>query len=155
MSPHEGSPVSPRAAQRGFSVMLMLGIIVLMGGMLAYAVSFTSGMNHSVAQEAGVLRVTQAANAGLEWARYRVRIPAVPSCLAATNLTIPLSSGAVPVTVRCTATGTYTEGAASAPTVTTYQLSATACSPAAAGACPNAAGATNYVERSVTGIAER
>ena len=151
MSPHEGSPVSPRAAQRGFSVMLMLGIIVLMGGMLAYAVSFTSGMNHSVAQEAGVLRVTQAANAGLEWARYRVRIPAVPSCLAATNLTIPLSSGAVPVTVRCTAAPNNEGGVP----VTIYQLRATACSPAAAGTCPNVAGATNYVERSVTGIAER
>jgi MSHA biogenesis protein MshP len=153
MSLREGIPVSPRAAQRGFSVMLMLGIIVLMGGMLAYAVSFTSGMNHSVAQEAGGLRVTQAANAGLEWARYRVRIPAVPSCVAITNLTIPLSSGAGPVTVRCTATGPYPEGVG--PTVTTYQLSATACSPAAAGTCPNAAGAPNYVERTVTGLAER
>ena len=153
MSPHEGFPVSPRAAQRGFSVMLMLGIIVLMGGMLAYAVSFTSGMNHSVAQEAGVLRVTQAANAGLEWARYRVRFSAGGPCwAAATNLTIPLSSGAVPVTVRCRASTPYTEGAA---TVTTYQLSATACSPAAGGACPNLAGAVNYVERTVTGIAER
>lgn len=138
--------------QRGFSVMLMLGIIVLMGGMLAYAVSFTGGMNSSVAQEAGVLRATQAANAGLEWARYRVRIPAAASCAAATNLSIPLSSGAMPVTIRCTASAPYTEGAA---TVTTYQLSATACSPAAAGTCPNAAGAPNYVERTVTGIAER
>ena len=148
------SPGRQRAAQaqRGFSVMLMLGIIVLMGGMLAYAVSFTGGMNHSVAQEAGVLRVTQAAHAGLEWARYRVRIPAIPGCVAATNLTIPMSSGAVPVTVRCTASAPYNEGAA---TVTIYQLSATACSPAAGGTCPNGAGAANYVERTVTGIAER
>jgi len=148
------SPGRQRAAraQRGFSVMLMLGIIVLMGGMLAYAVSFTSGMNHSVAQEAAVLRVTQAANAGLEWGRYRVRIPAIPSCVPSTNLTIPLSSGAVPVTVRCTS-APYIEGVAF-PTI--YQLSATACSPAAAGgACPNLAGAANYVERTVTGIAER
>lgn len=135
--------------------MLMLGIILLMGGMLAYAVSFTSGMNHSVAQEAGVLRVTQAANAGLEWARYRVRFSAGGPCwAAATTLTIPLSSGAVPVTVLCTAS-TYTEGTAPPVIVTIYQLRATACSPAAAGTCPNAAGPTNYVERTVTGIAER
>jgi MSHA biogenesis protein MshP len=153
MSPHKGSRVSLRAAQRGFSVMLMLGIIVLMGGMLAYAVSFTSGMNHSVAQEAGVLRVTQAANAGLEWARYRVRVSAGGPCWAAsTNLTIPLSSGAVPVTVLCMR-AQYPEGTANR---TIYQLSATACSPAAAGgACPNLAGAANYVQRTVTGIAER
>jgi MSHA biogenesis protein MshP len=141
-----------RRHQGGFSVVLVLAIIVLMGGVLAYAATLTSAMHSSQAQEIAAVRALQAARAGLEWGRYRIRIGALPNCAAATNLVMPLSSGNMPVTVRCIVTGAFTE--AGIP-VTTYQLSATACLPAAAGACPNAAGAGDYVERQVTGIAER
>ncbi len=141
-----------RSRQAGFSVVLMLAVVVLMGSVLAYAATLTSTMHSSQAQEIAAVRALQAARAGLEWGRYRVRIGAVPSCVAATNLVMPLSSGNMPVTVRCTATGAFTE--AGTP-VTTYQLSATACMPAAAGTCPNAAGGSGYVERQVGGISER
>jgi hypothetical protein len=79
-------------------------------------------------------------------------VGAAPNCAAATNLNLPLASGAMPVTVRCTLTGSHTEGAA---TVRTYQLSATACRPAAAGVCPNAAGSGDYVEAQALGSTER
>lgn len=141
-----------KTRQRGFSVVLVLAIIVLMGGLLAYAASLASAMHSSQAQEIGAARALQAARAGLEWGRYRIRIGALPNCAAATNLALPLSSGNMPVTVRCTATGAFTE--AGTP-VTTYQLTSTACMPAAAGSCPNAAGGGDYVERQVSGIAER
>jgi MSHA biogenesis protein MshP len=139
--------------QRGFSAALVLVVLVLLGGMLAYGVSLTSGMHSGIAQEIAQARALQAANAGLEWGRYRIRIGAAPSCTATSPLTMPFSAGAMPVTVRCTLTGTHTEGAA---TVRTYSLSANACMPAGAGGvCPNAAGGTDYVERQVAGNAER
>lgn len=141
-----------RNRQRGFSVVLMLALIVLVGGMLAYTVSLGSAMQASWAQEIGATRASQAAQAGLEWGRYRIRMGAAANCAAATNLNLPLSSGAMPVTLRCTLSGTHIEGAA---TVRTYQLSATACRPAAAGSCPNAAASGDYVEQLATGSAER
>jgi MSHA biogenesis protein MshP len=136
---------------RGFSAVLVLGIMVLLGGMLAFAVTLTSGMSSSAAQEFAQARAQQAANAGLEWARFRIRIGALPNCAALTNMTMPFAVG-VPVSVRCVQSGSYIEGAA---TVLTYQLSATACSPAAAGTCPNPAGGSDYVQSQVGGIAER
>lgn len=138
-------------AQRGFSAVLVLTIMVLLGGMLTFAVTLTSGMHSSTAQEISQVRALQAANAGLEWARFRIRNGALPLCAAATNMTMPLA-GAMQVTVLCTQSGSYTEGAA---TVLTYRLSATACSPPAAGVCPNPAGGSDYVQRQVSGNAER
>jgi MSHA biogenesis protein MshP len=136
---------------RGFSAVLVLTIMVLLGGMLTFAVTLTSGMHGSMARELAQARAQQAANAGLEWARFRIRIPPLPLCAPLTNMAMPFAVG-VPVTVRCVQSGSYTEGAA---TVLTYQLSATACSPAAAGTCPNAAGGSDYVESQVSGNAER
>ena len=141
-----------RTRERGFSAVLILAIVVLMGGMLAYAVTLAGSMHASLAQEVAQTRAAQAAQAGLEWGRYRIRAGAAASCVAATTLAMPLSSGPMSVTVRCTATGVHTEGAA---TVRTYSLSANACSAPVAGACPNAATPGDYVERQAVGIAER
>ena len=138
--------------QRGVSVVLMLALIVLLGGMLVFTVSVSSSMHAGAAREIGAARAAQAAQAGREWGRFRVRMGAAANCAASINLTLPLASGAHPVTVRCTLTGTHTEGAA---TVRTYQLTATACRPAAAGACPNAVVSSDYVEALATGSSER
>ena len=141
-----------RRRQHGVSVVLMLALIVLLGGMLVFTVAVSSSMHAGAAREIGAARAAQAAQAGLEWGRFRVRMGAAANCAAAINLTLPLASGAHPVTVRCTLTGTHTEGAA---TVRTYQLTATACRPAAAGACPNAVVSSDYVEALATGSSER
>lgn len=138
--------------QRGFSAILMIGLIVLVAGMLGYAVTVTSGMHDSSAREIASTRAMQAAQAGLEWGQFRVRPGIAPTCTAGSNITLPLSSGAIAVTVNCTASGPYTEGAAS---VTRYSFTATACNPAAAGACPNPTGGADYVEAQVVGMAER
>ena len=136
--------------QRGFSAALVMVVLTLMTLMLGFAVSMNSGLHSAIAQEVAQSRAEQAAKAGIEWARYQLRFAA--ACAPVTSLAIPFTSGATTVTVSCTLTGTYTEGG---PTVRTYQLSATACSPAAAGACPNPAGGSDYVERTVSGYAER
>ena len=139
--------------QRGFSAALVLTMMVLLGGMLGYAVSLTSGMHSGIAQEIAQARARQAANAGLEWARYNARFaPAPNDCAAASVMTIPFSAGPMPVTVLCTR---LNHSEAGVPRFT-YALSATACSPAGpAGACPNPAGGGDYVQRQVTGNAER
>ncbi len=87
--------------------------MALLGGMLAYAVTLTSGMHSGVAQEIMQARAQQAANAGLEWARYNLRFNSATYCPApagmVSNLLVPLSTGApaltMPVTVSCTPTG--------------------------------------------------
>ena len=146
---------TPRTAltrhQRGFSSVLMLGVIVLAAGMLGYAVTVTSAAHDSAAREIAAARMARAAQAGLEWGQFRVRPGVAPTC-AGSNILMPFSSGAIAVTVTCTPNGPYTEGST---TVTRYQFTATACSPAAAGTCPNAAGSGNYVEAQVSGAAER
>lgn len=140
--------------QRGFSAALVLTALVLLGGMLAYAVTATSGMQAGAAQEILQSRARQAAQAGLEWARYNLRFNAAycPAAGAVNHLTIPLGQ-AMPVTVTCELTGTHAENST---TVRTYRLTANACSPAGpGGACPNPAASADYVERQVTGLAER
>ncbi len=160
---HNNSPLSRCAihSQRGVSAGLVLTVMAVLGGMLAYAVTSTSGMHNSVAQEIMQARAQQAANAGLQWARYKLRFNAATYCPSpsgtVTVVWLPLSGGAIaltmPVTVRCTPTGTHTE--ASTP-VNTYQLSANACSPAGGGGtCPNLAGGTHYVEWQMNARAER
>lgn len=138
--------------QRGFSAVLMIALIVGVAGMLGYAVTVTSAMHDSSAREIASSRAAQAAQSGLEWGQFRVRPGAAPICVPSSNITLPYSSGAIAVTVNCTTTGPYTEAAA---TVTRYQFTATACSPAAAGTCPNPAGSGDYVEAQVVGSAER
>lgn len=152
-----------RGNQRGFSAGLVLAVLVLLGGMLAHAVTSTSSSHDSLAREIMQSRAQQGAHAGLDWARYHLRFTAgyCPSPTGSTtNLRIPLSPATspappfeMPVTVTCQFTGTHTEASN---TVRTYHLTANACSPAGpGGACPNPAASADYVERQVTGIAER
>lgn len=138
--------------QRGFSAVLMIGLIVLVAGMLSYAATVTSAAHDSTAREIASARVTQAARSGLEWGQFRVRPGVVPTCAANSNITLSYSSGNIAVTVTCTPSGPYTEGAAS---VSRYQITATACNPAAGGACPNGAGGSEYVEAQTAGASER
>lgn len=159
---HRSTAARCAKGQRGFSAALVLSVMVLLGGMLAYAVTQTSGMHSGAAQEIMQARALQGANAGLEWARYNLRFNAAYCPTPAgtvTNLAIPLSAGTpltaltMPVTVTCVPTGNHTEVAT---VVRTYQLTANACSPTGpGGACPNPVGSADYVERQMTGRAER
>ncbi len=136
--------------ERGFSAILMLALIVLMGGMLGYAATVTSAMGDSAAQEISQERMRQAALAGLEWGRYRIE--ANPAA-GTDDLALPFTTGVVTVTVRRTLTSPspYNEGGP----VSTYVVSATACWPAPSGRCPDATPAPGYVQRVVTGIVAR
>ncbi len=141
-------PSGPRRSQAGVSGMLVMAALVLMSGMAAFGVSLLSSVHSRFAQELSVARAGQAAEAGLEWARYRLTQSAVPLCPAAQTLVLPATLVGYRVTVRCTATGNHAEGAA---TVRTWRITATGCN---AAACPGAA-SSDYVERQVQGWVQR
>lgn len=134
--------------QAGMSGVLVMAALVLLGSLSAYGVSLVTSVHTSFAQELSVARAAQAAEAGLEWARFQITRPPTPQCAASQTLTLPATLANYRVTVRCTATGSHTEGAA---TVRTYLLTATGCN---AAACPGGVNA-DYVERQVQGWALR
>ncbi len=137
-----------RNRQAGVSGMLVMAALVLMGGLAAYGVSLLSSVHGRFAQELSVARAAQAAEAGLEWARYQLTQAPAPVCPAAQTLVLPATLASYRVTVRCTATGSHAEGAA---TVRTWRVTATGCN---AAVCPGAA-SSDYVERQVQGWAQR
>jgi MSHA biogenesis protein MshP len=102
-------------------------------------------------------RAYQAARAGIEWGAYQVLDPnatlgaaVLPACpVSPTNLTgLAGSLSVFTVTVTCTAT-TTTEANRN---VGAYRVIATACNQPSAGACPNPAPASGYVERQIDAV---
>lgn len=139
---------SARRAQAGVSGMLVMAALVLMGMLSAYGVSLVTSVHTAFAQELSVARAAQAAEAGLEWARFQITRTAVAVCPATQTLALPATLSGYRATVTCTLTGTHAEGAA---TIRTYWLSATGCN---AAACPGAVN-VDYVERRVSGWVQR
>ncbi|HEY7658925.1 MAG TPA: agglutinin biogenesis protein MshP [Burkholderiales bacterium] len=134
-------------------VFLMV-VLALLG---AYMLSVT-GMQQSGSQlDVQGARAYQAARAGMEWGAWQVLdpnnaigTPALPVCPPSpTNLTGfagSLSPFTVTVTCNAAINAPTTEGNRN---VGAYQIIATACNQPAAGACPNLAPATGYVERQI------
>jgi MSHA biogenesis protein MshP len=138
--------------QRGISGMLVIAALVLFGGMAVYGVSTVTSVHTQFAQEVASARAMQAAQAGLDWARYQVKIPVAANCPASQTLVLPSTLAMYQVTVTCTSSALLTDGAA---TFRMYQLTATACNIPGAGGCPNAAGGNDYVEKQVSTWVQR
>lgn len=142
--------------QRGFSSILLVAIIVLLASMTAFALRFVAGTQGSSSLQLQAMRAQRAAQAAVEWQRYRLRTSVPGGCAASSSFTAPLASGNFPVTVTCartpSATTTYTETPTAGPsrTVYTYRFTATACWPAGGGVCPNPAPPSDYVEKQIT-----
>lgn len=140
-------------AQRGFSSVLLIAIIVLLAGMTTFALRFVAGAQGSASVQAQAMRAQRAAEAAIEWQRYSLFKAVQPGgCALTTNLSIPSVLGAMPVTVTCNRTPTpasvHSEGGTN---FYTYTFTARACWPAGGGGgCPNAALPSNYVERQIT-----
>jgi len=141
----------PPRRQRGLSGMLVIAALVLFGGMAVYGVSMVTSVHTGFAQEVAVARATQAAQAGLDWARYRVLVPVAPVCTASQTVTLPSTLALYRVTVTCSATAFTDAGAP----VNIYQLTATACNIPGPAGCPNAAGGTDYVEKQLSAWVQR
>jgi Tfp pilus assembly protein PilX len=142
--------------QRGFSVVLVLMLLVLLGGVLAYGATLTSSLHSGLAQEIAIGRSEQAARSGVQWGRWRMKnLPANSPCFATTTLSLPLGAPQS-VTVSCApangASASFVEGPT---TVYRYRISAVACSPAGPAGCPNPNAGSDYVERRSSAWAER
>lgn len=150
------SPPLVLPVQRGFSSILLIAIVVLLASLTAAALRFIGSAQGSVAMDIRTLRAEQAANTALEWQRYRLRtqMPAAAACVGLTQLNVPLTSGNVQVTVRCSRTpGAAVVHSEAGKSAYSYAFTATACAPAGAGGCPNPVASTDYVERTRTGTA--
>ncbi len=142
-----------RLRQRGVSGVMVIAVLVLLGGLTAFAVGLVTSVQSSYARELSFARAMQAAEAGLDWGRWRVTAVAVPACSASQTLvTLPGTLLPYAVTVRCTLSGTYLEGPA---TVRMYRLDSTACNLPAGGQCPNSLASSDYVQATASAIVER
>lgn len=142
--------------QKGFSSILLIAIIVLLAGMTTFALRFVTSSQGGAAMRYQAQRVQRAADAAMEWQRYRLRNSGLAGCQASTSFNMPFSTGNVPVTVTCqrTPVAMHTETAPPAnKNYYTYTFSATACMPSAGGSCPNPAVPAGYVAKQVTAVA--
>jgi len=128
--------------QRGFSLIMAIFLIVVLGG-IAVFIGRVSTMQHqsSALDEEGAMAY-QAARSGIEWGVYQAIV--VSSCVASTSFTLPLIVPTTPVstvnytvTVTCTRTPA-TEGST---VINMYQITATAI---------NASVGRFFVERQLT-----
>jgi MSHA biogenesis protein MshP len=146
---------SPRARrQRGFSALMIIAVLVMVGAVVPFAVGLVTSVHDGHARALSHARATQAAEAGLDWGRYRIGNGAAATCTALQSInTLPGTLLPYTVSVRCTLSVSASE---SGVTVNAYRLVATACNQPLAGACPNAASnAADYVERSVSTLVQR
>lgn len=147
----DSTPVTG-CAQRGFSIVTAVFLLIVLALLAAFIVSVTGLQQTSAQLDLQGVRAYQAARAGIEWGAYQVLdpnnaigTPALPACTASpTNLSGLVGSLSVfTVTVTCSAT-TTTEGNRN---VAAYQIMATACNQPSGGSCPNPTPSTGYVER--------
>ena len=171
-----GSQCLVAFAQRGFSIVTAIFLIVVLALLGVFIVSVTGIQQASQAIDVLGVRAYQAARAGVEWGAFQVldpnntlnatdctgtttkpTMPVCPGTGGTTDLT-GLSGSLSPftVTVRCTLT---TPDAANGNRSTTegnrsiwiYQLVVDACNQPSGTSCPNTGTpATGYVERRIT-----
>ena len=142
-----------RAAQRGFSIVTAVFLIVVLALLGVFIVSVSGLQQSSQTLDVLGVRAYQAARAGIEWGAYQVLDPennlgsALAACPATTNLSgLAGSLSPFTVTVTCSATPA-TEANRD---IRVFELIATACNVPVAGpaGCPGTAG-TGYVERQI------
>ena len=136
--------------QHGFSLVSAIFLLVVLAGLGAGMVTFSTAQNQNMAMDTMGSRAYQAANAGIEWAAYNIAIaPGAPNGTVFTPGTATALGGNLePFTVTVAYTITtqtddagYPPGGASVP-VTIYNITSTA--------VWGTVGTPNYVERVLT-----
>jgi MSHA biogenesis protein MshP len=145
---------APRHRQRGLSGVMIIAVLVVVGAALPFAVGLVTAVNDGHARSLSFARATQAAEAGLDWGRWRIASGVAPACSALQSInTLPGTLRPYTVSLRCQLSVTVNEGGS---TLRAYRLEATACNQPLAGQCPNAAAnAADYVERRLSTLAHR
>lgn len=139
-------------SQHGIAIISAIFILVTLAALGAGALTFSTSMHVSSAQDLLSVRALQAARSGLEWGAYRQKVSS--SCVALTQLATlaaPLSAPTLApfaVTVTCES---FVDGSGRPDPVT--RIVSTACNEPQAGApvgCPNITNpSANYIERQV------
>lgn len=140
-----------QASQRGASSMLVIAVLVLLGSLTVYVAGLVSSVNNGLAMEVNLTRASQAAESGLDWGRYRVKVN--NTCNASQSIAMPASLSPYTVTVLCTRNNS-TDG--TIPRIQ-YRITATACNLPLAGNCPNNTSISpgpDYVEWQVTALVD-
>ena len=146
-----------RSLQAGFSLVSAIFLLVVLALLGALITSMTGMQQASSQLDLLGVRAYHSARAGMEWGASQVLDPnnalnaascapvVMPSCPASpTNLSsLGGSLSGFTVSVTCQAADA-TEGNRN---VRVFQIVATACNQPSGGSCPNAAPASNYVER--------
>jgi MSHA biogenesis protein MshP len=145
--------------RRGFALPTAIFILVVLAALGAYILTVFTGQQKGIALDIRGERAWQAANAGMEWARYK---------LAGTPAACPANTdwGASRVSLGFANTATLREFSATVEcrllestdvqgvATTVFELRVTACSPAAAAEprCPGTPGVPTYAERQLQGL---
>lgn len=148
---------APAAALRGFTIVSMLFILVVLAALGVALAKMATRQHLGSAADLEQARAYQSARAGLEWAAWQLlRNPAppaaAPACFGSTSFSPGGGLADFTVTLSCSRTpgsGSLTDGDAS---LVFYQVVANACNLSSGGACPNSASApdTTYVERQLS-----
>lgn len=121
-------------AQRGFSIVSAIFLLVVLASLGAFMLTFSTVQHSTATQDMEGARAYQAARAGIEWGLYQVfQVPPspapAPDCPGAST-TLPALGGALAgftVAVACTKTDHVEAGTA----IRVYQLTSTASNGAA------------------------
>jgi MSHA biogenesis protein MshP len=127
----------PHSRERGFSIVTAIFLLVVMAGLGAAMLTFSTVQQTTSTQDLQGSRAYQAARAGVEFGLYEVTRRGV--CAATTPVTLAGTLAAFSVTVACF-TYPYTEAGHA---VTVYQITSTAFQTGAT------VGSPNYVERQI------
>jgi MSHA biogenesis protein MshP len=146
-----------RSAQRGFSIVTAIFLVVVLALLGAFIVSVTGLQQSSTQLDMQGVRAYHAARAGVEWAAFQILTPVAdtpPACpTSPTHITgLGGSLSTFTVTVTCTETGVITE---SNRNVRTYRIVSDACNEPAGGvSCPGGASPL-YVDRQIEVVLSR
>lgn len=134
------------SAQRGFSIVSAIFLLIVMASLGAFMVTFSTVQHTTSMQDLEGSRAYQAARAGIEYGLYQVLVPAGgPNCAAATTLTWGGALSGFTNTVECSASAVFTEGTT---TSTVYTLTSTAVN-------QGVVGSTTRVERQIQATVSR
>ncbi|HEY7889081.1 MAG TPA: hypothetical protein VIC29_12740 [Steroidobacteraceae bacterium] len=148
MSRHSEAPPGRTSRQDGFSLVMVIFLIVVLAALAAFAVQIAMAQYQAANVELLEARAQAAANAGLEWgANLTLHSPVFCAGVAPASKTFTLTQGALKgfvVTVACTPTQhqVYSVSAGILQTYTVFALASTASS--------GTYGGPDYVARTVT-----
>ncbi len=139
----------------GFVLPAAIFLLVVLSALAAFIVNVSTSAQIGTAMDVQGERAWQAANAGMEWARYQLAInpasPTCPSTAASLSFANTVTLKNFYATVQCNSVAaTDVEGVST----WVFEVIVTACSPAAATEprCPGNPTDTAYVERQLQGL---